>query len=99
MPRERGLPQVGARGCSTVPRTRRLPPVRSLGKVAPGAVPARPRCAASPKRRHDHALQGSYPFAPIPAERSGRLSPPFQTAGEAAENARNPARVGDCPAL
>ena len=73
------------------------PPVRSPGKVAPGAVSARPRCDSFRKRRHDRVLQGPYAFLPIPAERSRGLNSSIETAGEAPENGRNPARVGDFP--
>lgn len=73
-PRERGFARGWGRGCRAALRTRRLPAVGSLGKVAPGAGPARPparrRCTSFRKRRRDRALQGSYPFPQVPAERS-----------------------------
>jgi hypothetical protein len=40
------------------------PLVLSQGKVAPRAVPARPRCASFRKPERDRFLQGSYPVFP-----------------------------------
>lgn len=41
------------------------------GKSPPARCrPARPRCTSCRKRRRDRALQGSFPFLPVPAERS-----------------------------
>lgn len=46
------------------------PPARGR----PARPPARPRCTSFRKRRRDRALQGSYPFLQVPAERSRGLA-------------------------
>lgn len=70
------------------------------GKAPPArSPPSRPRCASFRKRRHDRARLGSDSSFPMPAERSRRRSPRYETAGEAPGSGRNAARVGDCPAL
>lgn len=65
-----GLDPAGARGCRAAPGHADCLRPGLGGKVAPGAVPARQRCASFPKRRHDRALLRSYPFSLIPPEHS-----------------------------
>lgn len=102
-PRERGF----APGWSW--RLQRLRPGRAdrprsglPGKVAPSAVLARPPARAAPLSESDDTTalcRVPTPSSPIPTERSRGLSSSIEIAGEAPENGRNPARVGDFPAL
>lgn len=72
------------------------------GKVAPSAVPARPPAGAAPLSESDDVTvlcRVPTPSSSIPTGRSRGLSSSIEIAGEAPENGRNPARVGDFPAL
>lgn len=99
-PRERGFaPGWSWRLQSCTPDAPTAPGQVSRGKSPPARCP--PARAAPLSKSNDMTVlcRVPTPSSPIPTERSRGLSSSIEIDGEAPENGRNPARVGDFPAL
>ncbi|XP_070939796.1 uncharacterized protein [Macaca nemestrina] len=93
-----GLYLAGARSCRAELRTRRLPPVMSLGKVAHGAVPVTP--APLPQSGDMTALCGVLtPSSRIPASSSPGLSPSSRDCRGSPGKRKDPSSGRRLPAL
>ena len=99
-PRERGFaPGWSWRLQSCTPDAPTAPGQVSRGKSPPAPCPPA-RAAPLPKSDDMTVLcRVPTPSSPIPTERSRGLRSSIEIDGEAPENGRNPARVGDFPAL